>query len=35
MMKNYSRKILFRLKWMAMSEKGRYAYLWSRTREDL
>ena len=35
MMKNYSRKIVFRLKWLAMSERNRYAYLWFRTRENL
>jgi hypothetical protein len=34
-MKVYAQKVLFRVKWMAMSEKGRYAYLWARTRENL
>jgi hypothetical protein len=27
------RKVLFRLKWLMMSEKDRYAYLWSRTKQ--
>ena len=25
----YVREILFRLKWLTMSERQRYAYLWS------
>ena len=29
---NYFRKIRFRLRWFIMSERERYAYLWSRTR---
>lgn len=33
-MKNV-RKFLFRLKWLVMSERDRYAYLWERTRESL
>ena len=28
-------KITFRFKWLVMSEKSRYAYLWARTREQL
>ena len=27
-------KALFRLKWLVMSEKERYAYLWARTRNN-
>jgi hypothetical protein len=34
-MKKLKQKILFRVKWLAMSERGRYAYLWARTRETL
>ena len=34
-MRYFKQKILFRLKWLTMSEKGRYAYLWARTRENL
>jgi hypothetical protein len=34
-MRNSMQKILFRLKWLAMSERGRYAYLWARTRENM
>jgi len=25
------KKVLFRLKWMAWSERTRYAYLWARS----
>ena len=30
-----TRKISFRIKWMVMSEKDRYAYLWGRTEQHL
>ena len=29
------RKLLFKLRWLIMSEQNRYAYLWSRTEEQL
>jgi len=29
---NYLKKVLFRLRWMAMSDRDRYAYLWRQTR---
>ncbi len=32
---NYLRKILFRMRWVIMSDRERYAYLWSRTRKSL
>ena len=31
-MRDLTQKFLFRLKWLSMSERGRYAYLWARTR---
>jgi hypothetical protein len=34
-MRDLTQKILFRLRWLTMSERGRYAYLWARTRENL
>jgi hypothetical protein len=34
-MKDLTQKILFRVRWLTMSERGRYAYLWARTRENL
>jgi hypothetical protein len=34
-MKYFTRKVLFRVRWLAMSERGRYAYLWARTRENM
>jgi hypothetical protein len=34
-MKVLTKKVMFRVKWLAMSERGRYAYLWARTRETL
>jgi hypothetical protein len=30
-----TRKISFRIKWMVMSEKDRYTYLWGRTEQHL
>ena len=29
------KRTLFRIKWLAMSEKDRYAYLWKQTRESM
>ena len=29
-----ARKIQFRLKWLFMDQRARYAYLWSRTQEN-
>jgi len=29
---NYLRSIWFRLRWLVMSERDRYAYLWNRTK---
>jgi hypothetical protein len=34
-MRKLKQKILFRVRWLAMSERGRYAYLWARTRENI
>ncbi len=34
-MKDITQKILFRVRWLAMSERSRYAYLWAGTRENL
>jgi len=31
----YLKKILFRLRWLIMSDRDRYAYLWNRTRGSL
>ena len=28
------RKVAFRMKWLTMSERSRYAYLWARTQEN-
>ena len=28
------RRIQFRLKWLFMDQRARYAYLWSRTQEN-
>jgi hypothetical protein len=30
--KNYLSHIWFHIKWLSMSKKDRYAYLWSRTK---
>jgi hypothetical protein len=35
MMRDLTLKILFRVRWLAMSERGSYDYLWARTRENL
>jgi len=32
---DYVKKILFRLRWLTMSDKERYAYLWNRTLSTL
>ena len=32
---NRIKKILFRIRWLTMSDRDRYAYLWSRTRNSL
>jgi len=29
------KKALFRMKWLTMSDKDKYAYLWEQTRESL
>jgi len=29
------REILFRVRWLVMSDRQRYAYLWNRTKETL
>ena len=29
------RRTLFRIRWLTMSDKARYAYLWKQTRESL
>jgi hypothetical protein len=34
-MRNIIERINFRIRWLLMSEKSRYAYLWSRTLEHL
>ncbi len=34
-MGNMTRRITFRIRWMVMSEKTRYAYLWGRTEQHL
>lgn len=31
----YIKKILFRIKWLTMSDRKKYAYLWNRTRDIL
>jgi hypothetical protein len=31
----YIREILFRIRWLAMSDRQRYSYLWNRTKETL
>jgi hypothetical protein len=31
----YIREVLFRVRWLAMSDRQRYAYLWNRTKETL
>lgn len=32
---DYLRKLVFRLRWLVMSDQARYAYLWNRTRSTL
>jgi hypothetical protein len=31
----FTKKVLFRLRWMVMSQEKKYAYLWARTRRSL
>ena len=31
----YLKRILFRLRWLIMSDRERYTYLWNRTRDSL
>ena len=31
---NYMKKVIFRLRWMFMSPRKQYAYLWNRTRNS-
>lgn len=33
-MKRRVKKLAFRVKWLIMSERERYAYLWARTQEN-
>ena len=33
-MKTKMRKAVFRVKWIMMSERSRYAYLWARSEEN-
>lgn len=32
---NCIKRALFRLRWLAMSDRERYAYLWRQTRESI
>ena len=32
---DYIKRLLFRLRWLIMSDQARYAYLWNRTRSTL
>ena len=32
---DYIKRLLFRLRWLIMSDQARYAYLWNRTRSSL
>jgi hypothetical protein len=34
-MKNKMQRIMFSIRWLGMSERARYAYLWARTEEHL
>ncbi len=34
-MREFVQKTLFRLKWLAMSDRDKYIYLWGRTRNNL
>jgi hypothetical protein len=31
----YIRELLFRIRWLAMSDRQRYALLWERTKKSL
>lgn len=31
---NYIRKVLFGIRWLTMSDRERYTYLWNRTRSS-
>jgi len=31
---NYMDRLIFRLRWLIMSDRERYAYLWNRTRRS-
>jgi hypothetical protein len=31
----YIREVLFRVRWLAMSDRQRYALLWERTKKTL
>jgi hypothetical protein len=33
MLEQYVKRMRFRMRWMAMSERKRYAYLWRQTQE--
>ena len=32
---NYLKRALFRLRWLGMSDRERYAYLWRQTRDSM
>jgi hypothetical protein len=32
---SYANRILFRIRWITLSDRERYAYLWNRTRNSL
>ena len=32
---SYANRILFRIRWIILSDRERYAYLWNRTRNSL
>jgi len=32
---NYFKRTLLRIRWVAMSDRERYAYLWQQTRESM
>jgi hypothetical protein len=34
MLRKTIRRVAFRMKWLTMSERSRYAYLWARTQEN-
>ncbi len=31
---NYIKQILSQIRWLTMSDRKRYAYLWNRTKND-